>query len=245
MKEIWGRIEENKEIVPGYFSIKLSGEFPPSNPGQFAMVLPAPSMEPFLRRPLGIAGQGPGWIRFIYKVVGRGTSLLSHLRPGQRLSVISPLGNGFSVEKGRVLLVAGGTGIAPIVYLAGFLKDFVLLYGAKTSRDLLIEEVDKITEGNDVVYVTEDGSHGKKGVLTDYLPERGFSMAYVAGPYPMMRRFSEMYQGRAQYSFEAMMGCGFGVCYSCVVKVRRDGMEKYVRTCVEGPVFNGEEVVWI
>ncbi len=246
MKEVWGKVEENREIAPGYFALKLEGDFPPSKPGQFAMLSPASALDPFLRRPFGIAGQGPGWIRFIYKVVGRGTALLSRLKPGESISLISPLGKGFSQVEGTSLLVAGGTGIAPILYLASVLERFVLLYGAKNSEELLVEEVKRtIGEKHRIVYVTEDGSFGERGLLTEHIPEGNFSIAFVAGPYPMMKEFAGNYRGRAQFSFEARMGCGFGACYSCVVKVKKGGEEKYVRSCVEGPVFDGEEVVWI
>jgi len=246
MKERKGGVEENREISSGYFSLLVSGDFPPSSPGQFAMVSVSNTFEPFLRRPFAIAGQGNDWIRFIYRVQGRGTEILSRLKKGEVLSLITPLGRGFSIEKGKVLLVAGGIGIAPLLHLAQNLEEFVLLYGAKSKRVLLTEEVEKITgKGHSLIYTTEDGSYGSKGFLTSYIPEEEFSMAYVAGPYRMMKEFSMFYDGEAQFSFEERMGCGFGVCYSCVVRVKREGKEEYVRSCKEGPVFFGKEVVWI
>ncbi len=246
MKERQGSVEENREIASGYFSLIVSGDFPTSSPGQFAMVSVSDTFEPFLRRPFGIADQGNNWIRFIYKVQGRGTELLSRLKKGEVLSLITPLGKGFFMEKGRVLLVAGGTGIAPLLYLAQNFEEFVLLYGAKTKSALLREEVEKIIgKAHSLIYTTEDGSYGLKGLLTSHIPEEKFSMAYVAGPYKMMKEFSRIYSGEAQFSFEERMGCGFGVCYSCVVRVKREGKEEYVRSCKEGPVFFGKEVVWI
>ena len=246
MKEIKGIVEKNIEIAPQYYLLEIKGDFPPSVPGQFAMLSPSSSFDPFLRRPFGIADQGEGWAKFIYKVVGRGTTILSTLKPGDNVSLISPLGKGFDPIKENSLLIAGGTGIAPILYLAKKLSKFVLLYGAKTEKEILKKLVEEFVIGKgEVIFVTEDGSLGKKGLLTQHIPSGEFEMAYVAGPYQMMKKFSRLYKGKALFSMETRMGCGFGVCYSCVVKVRKNGKEKYVRSCVEGPVFKGEEIIWI
>jgi len=209
------------------------------------MISPSPSFDPFLRRPFGILHQEGNSLFFLIKVVGRGTRLLSEKKPGDKLSLIIPLGNGFTLKEGKVLLAGGGTGIVPLVYLASRLEDFTLLYGAKTRDEIFLNEFPWLRKrAREVIITTEDGSAGRKGLLTRHIPQEDFSCAYVSGPWPMMMEFARLYRGEAEFSLETIMGCGFGVCYGCAVRVRRGGQEKIVRACLEGPVFKKEEVIW-
>jgi dihydroorotate dehydrogenase electron transfer subunit len=179
-------------------------------------------------------------------VVGRGTALLSDKKKGDTLRVITPLGKGFRIVKGKAALFAGGRGAAPLYYLARKLENPVVFYAGKTAADLPLAPLfEKVT--SQLHLITEDGSVGKKGLITDFIPETDFDMVYVVGPEEMMRKFAEIYRNRktpVEFSFERRMGCGFGVCFGCAVKVVRDGQEIYVRACKEGPVFSLQEVVW-
>ncbi len=246
MRFIQGEVLENRPLSRDFFLLKVGGKFPEAVPGQFAMLFPSPSLEPFLGRPFGIAMQEEDSLLFLIKVVGRGTFLLSRKKEGESLAVIAPLGKGFSYHMGRTLLVGGGSGVAPLIFLASRLSGYTLLYGARTKEEVFLEAFPHLKgRAEEVVVVTEDGSAGRRGLLTQHIPAGDFSMAYVSGPWAMMREFSRLYKGEAQFSLETRMACGFGVCYGCAVRIKRGGEEKMVRACVEGPVFKGEEIIWI
>ncbi len=245
MKQVEGEIRGKVFLKGNLLFLEVEGDFPPSKPGQFAMISPSPSFDPFLRRPFGILFQDGNSLFFLIKIIGRGTRLISEKRIGEKISVITPLGNGFTLKEGKVLLAGGGTGIVPLIYLASKLKGFTLLYGAKTRDEILIDQFLWLKAmPREIIITTEDGSAGKKGLLTQHIPQEDFSYAYVSGPWPMMREFARLYKGEAEFSLETIMGCGFGVCYGCAVRVRRKGREKIVRACMEGPVFRKEEVIW-
>ena len=244
MKDIEARVVENRCLGGNHYLIRLRGEFPASQPGQFLMVQVSPSFDPFLRRPFAIMDQERDELLVYYTVVGRGTWLLSEKKPGEPLEVITPLGRPFKIEREGAALFAGGRGAAPLHYLARFLKEPVIYYAGRSAGELALADFLKKRAGQ-LVLITEDGSVGKKGLLTDHIPEQPYRAAYVVGPEAMMRAFARRYRGKnVQYSFEERMGCGFGVCFGCAVRVKRDGKEIYVRACREGPVFSGEELVW-
>ncbi len=245
MKFVQGEVLENLSLSRDFFLLRIGGEFPEAVPGQFAMLSVSSSLEPFLARPFGIAMQEKDSLLFLIKIVGRGTLLLSQKRKGETLAVIAPLGKGFSHPPGRALLVGGGSGIVPLIFLASRISGYTLVYGARSKGEVFLEAFPHLEDrANEVVVVTEDGSAGKRGLVTQHIPYGDFSMAYVSGPWAMMREFSKIYKGKAEFSLETRMACGFGVCYGCAVRIKRDGQEKMVRACVEGPVFKGEEIVW-
>ncbi len=245
MKKVLGEVKENRSLGRDFFLLRIEGEFPPSKPGQFAMLSPSPTFEPFLKRPFGILFQEGESLFFLIKKVGRGTHLLSLKRKGEKISLITPLGNGFTPYPGRVLLAGGGTGVVPLLYLARRMQGYTFLYGARSGEEVFLREFPWVEErAEEVIITTEDGSLGRKGVLTQHIPHGDFSMAYVSGPWTMMRRFAEAYPAEAEFSLETIMGCGFGICYGCAVRVRRGEGEKIVRACLEGPVFKKEEIVW-
>lgn len=236
-------------------------------PGQFLMIRVQDSFDPLLRRPFAVhrihQHGPPGSFEILYRVVGRGTRLLTQMQPPSSLSLLGPLGSGFQfpTQDGFVLMVAGGIGIAPLPHLAatlvssGFKGPFVLWFGGKSASDLVcVQHFEEL--GFLVKLVTEDGSTGRKGLITGHLQEWLSQqddlpkVIYSCGPYPMQRLVAEMAARLSipsQLSMEALMGCGVGACLSCSLKCRTpDGGQDsyYANVCQEGPVFAGERIVW-
>ena len=236
-------------------------------PGQFLMVRVQDSLDPLLRRPFAVhrvyQDDPPTAFEILYKVVGRGTRLLTEFEPGSSISLLGPLGRGFRPpeQDGPVLMIAGGIGIAPLPYLAvtlvksGLQGPFVLWFGGKTAEDLVcVEHFQDL--GFAVELVTEDGSLGCKGLVTEHLgqwlAQQGDlpSVIYSCGPYAMQRLVAELSTKMEipfQLSMEAFMACGVGACLSCSIKSRppERGPEPYYSSvCQDGPVFVGDEILW-
>ena len=232
-----------------------------ARPGQFCMIDTGPPgpADPLLRRPLSIHRVGPkGLLIFLYRVVGKGTSMLSRLRPGDPVGVLGPLGRGFRVAGGVPgLIVGGGMGVAPLVFLAeSWAGDRrpVVLFGGRTREELAyaarcIEDVDARP-----LLVTEDGSMGERGLVTDLVPGvlegmDGPPVIYACGPWPMMKAVWGLASGLGipcQVSLEARMACGIGICLGCAVKARsgEGDAARYIHVCKDGPVVDAVEVDW-
>jgi dihydroorotate dehydrogenase electron transfer subunit len=233
-------------------------------PGQFLMVRIRSGADPLLRRPFAVHRLSPpGGFEILYKVVGRGTGLLAETPRGATLDILGPLGRGFElpVENGPVLLVAGGIGIAPLPFLAATLVGsgrqgpYILWFGGKAARDLVcvrhFQELGFVAE-----LVTEDGSVGRRGLVTDHLEdwlsrqEDKPSVIYSCGPHPMQRRVAHLAARlgiRVQVAMEALMACGVGACLGCSLRCRplEGGTDPYYASvCQDGPVFRGEEIIW-
>ena len=236
-------------------------------PGQFLMVRVQESLDPLLRRPFAVhrlyQNDPPISFEMLYRVVGRGTRLLTEMQPATSLNLLGPLGRGFQppAQDGFVLMVAGGIGIAPLPFLAetlirsGLKGPFVLWFGGKSGDELVC--VQHFLElGFSVELVTEDASAGQQGLVTEHLEkwltqqDELPAVIYSCGPYPMQRLVAEMAARLgipSQLSMEALMGCGVGACLSCSLKCRAlDGGQDsyYANVCQEGPVFPGERIVW-
>lgn len=262
---------ENKEIAPEcrYLLVDAPEIARTAKPGQFVHVLCGTSYDPLLRRPLGIHEADPetGCFAMLYEVRGRGTSLLAERCVGDKIDILGPLGNGFTLPESDgqdLLLVAGGIGVAPLYYLAkelhrrsGYRKLSVIL-GARTC-DMILRADDFRQLTDDLRIATDDGSQGCCGFVTtplsQYMEEAGVGakpLVFTCGPMPMLRAIAATtrhYGLNCQVSTEAKMACGVGACMSCVIKLRTDpgmtdGSFKYVRSCKEGPVFNADEVIW-
>ncbi len=205
----------------------------------------------YLRRPLSIYSVSGSKVEFLYKSVGKGTNFLSQLLPGARIDVLGPLGNGYSLEDvagSRLpVLVAGGTGIASLNYLAEKLhKPGLLFYGAKNRTELVcLDNFRKL--GWKMELATDDGSAGYKGVITDifenYLvgKELGDTVLYTCGPIAMLAKVTQIakdFELKGFVSLEEKMACGVGNCQGCAV---RSG-ETYKMVCKDGPVFRIEEI---
>ncbi len=252
-----------------------------ARPGQFIEVKVNNGGDPLLRRPLGVHKVRGEKVEVLYEIVGRGTQILSEKKPGEYLDVIGPLGNGFRFDppvfplsKGGIeggstpILVAGGMGVAPLVFLAEKLMEskiqnpkskIIVLIGAKTKNGILCEKEFK-KFGCEVKIATDDGSLGFHGRVTDLLNsilrvsslEPRIPSIYACGPKPMLKELcgiTAKYNVPAQVSLESHVACGIGACLGCVVKTN-DGIRStndgfiYKRVCQEGPVFNAKEVIW-
>ena len=236
-------------------------------PGQFVMVREDHAGAPLLRRPFSVfeilrdERDKPTGISLLNKRVGVVTRALYALEPGARLQCLGPLGQPFSVgaPPAAAWMVAGGVGLAPFATLAEALRlrrtPATLFYGGRSERDLF--HVDWFQrQGVRVVLATEDGSSGEAGLITAplerelaALPAATPLMIHACGPTGMMRAVAQLAQalGRStEVSLEPVMGCGLGGCYSCVVPVRTEpqAASRLVRSCLHGPVFAGEQVVW-
>ncbi|MEW6172968.1 MAG: dihydroorotate dehydrogenase electron transfer subunit [Bacillota bacterium] len=228
-----------------------------AQPGQFLMVKTSFTLDPLLRRPLSIntVDRTRGLVKILYRVVGRGTSLMAGKKLGRRLSILGPLGNGFTVpSKGNFVVVAGGLGIAPLFFLVQRLRalgnEVAVFYGAQNRFQLLlIEELNNLRVN--LFTATNNGSSGHKGTVVDLLRVQGIPPAeivYAAGPPPMLRALSGLFREagvpRAEITLEERMGCGVGACRGCAVRIAGEEGPVYKRVCADGPVFRAEEVIW-
>ena len=237
-----------------------------ARPGQFVMVKATHSADPLLRRPFSIFeilrdGKGtPTGVSLLNKRIGTATRLLYDVEPGARVSCLGPLGRPFEpVEPPmQAWMVAGGVGLAPFLTLAEALAarqtPTTLFYGARRAAELYYTDT-FARLGVDTVVATEDGSRGVRGYVTspleralEALPANDRVRLYVCGPTPMMRAVAALARAHGQLcdvSLEQVMGCGLGGCYSCVVLTRMPGAAPhFVRSCLEGPVFDADRIVW-
>ena len=271
------RILANAEIAASVWRVALEApRFAAlARPGQFLMLRLPNSNDPVLGRPFAVYDADPstGRVEAVYAVVGKATSRMTALRPGEALELWGPLGNGWDAAKRtsapkRLALVAGGVGSAPFYLLVKELMaqdpavrpETTYVFGARSKERLnCVDEFRAL--GVDVRVATEDGSVGTKGFATDVLPEI-FSeeldpadcQIFACGPTPMLRAVAAWSAKRGYdcwTSLESPMACGMGLCYSCVVKWLIDpalgdveGNWDYRRTCVDGPVFNAARLVW-
>jgi dihydroorotate dehydrogenase electron transfer subunit len=229
-------------------------------PGTFFMLSVDNGLDPLLKRPLSVHRRVGSDFQLLYRVVGKGTSLLSEKKQGNTLEVIGPLGKGFPIKKnqGDIILVAGGLGIAPIFALAetaastlkGRNRKPLLFYGARTKQEALcLDSLNSI--GIDPIISTDDGTLGEKGnivaVLKNYLSRAPLPatshLLYACGPEPMLKSLSKFAKDnklKGYVALEQNMACGIGTCLGCVVNTNKG----YKRVCKEGPVFPIEEIVW-
>ncbi|MDR1662995.1 MAG: dihydroorotate dehydrogenase electron transfer subunit [Endomicrobium sp.] len=237
-------IISNKEVCEGYFELEVKADdvLDHCSPGQFFMI-EIPGV--FLRRPISVHSTKKDTLSFLYKVVGKGTMILSGIASG-KIHLLGPLGKGYDLETYKAfnyVIVAGGTGIASVHFLAMKLdKKGILYYGARSSKDLLcLNKFEKL--GWKIEVSTEDGSKGYRGYITDVLEKnlKSDDIIFVCGPAPMLKKVMEIAKLKNVKGFaslEKKMACGLGNCQGCVVKV--DG--KIKMTCKDGPVFKIEQV---
>jgi dihydroorotate dehydrogenase electron transfer subunit len=247
------RVIENKRLNKEFFIIELSGndKLPDLRPGQFAQVRVDGSRETFLRRPISIhdVDYKKNTFKLLIQIAGKGTETLAKLQTDDLLNLIYPLGNSFSLpEKNKKsLLIGGGCGIAPLLFLGKYLKsnDYVLdiLLGFRNKERIIeFEEYRKI--GN-VFLTTEDGSKGEKGFVTDHSVffSESYDNIYCCGPEPMMKAvaaFCKKNNISCEVSLENLMACGIGACLCCVVNTVKGNL----CTCIDGPVFNINDLKW-
>jgi dihydroorotate dehydrogenase electron transfer subunit len=224
-------------------------------PGQFAHIRILPLKEALLRRPFSIYQVTNDTLSFLYKTIGKGTEVLARMRPGEDLSLIGPLGHGFTVPQPGAetpLLVAGGYGMAALYLLAQRSPQKGMVFvGGRRRVDILCEEEFRALSW-DVRVTTEDGSYGEKGLVTQALlaelKRSGQNRKlFACGPTPMLEAvgcIATEHGLPAELSLDEQMCCGIGVCLTCVVPIKAGESWEYQRTCTEGPVFDSRRVVW-
>ncbi len=250
MKQATAYVISNSEVMPGVHLIWLESPQITSaaQPGQFVMVYCGE--DTLLRRPLSIHQRADGVkLAFLVNAVGKGTHWLAQCQVGDNIDLLGPLGNGYSIhpESHKLLLLAGGIGIAPLRFLVDeALKrecSVRLLLGASTATQLYPKHL--LPYGIELPVVTEDGTAGEKGMITDLLPDFAdwADQIFACGPLPMykvMAQMPELKDKPVQVSLEVRMGCGRGVCYGCTVKTK-GGLKQ---VCTDGPVFDLDDVLW-
>ncbi|KPU42725.1 dihydroorotate dehydrogenase B (NAD(+)), electron transfer subunit [Oxobacter pfennigii] len=233
---------ENEIVSKGIYKLSVKGSFE-GKPGQFYM-LRAWGTEPILSRPISIHDKIKDKISFLYEVKGRGTVQFSSLDTGDEIELLGPLGNGFDLSglKGKVALVAGGIGVAPMFYTAKELKGVSLdLYAGFRDDTYIIEDFRKYVDS--IKFSTDTGKSGHKGFITDIFDPSVYSSVLCCGPEIMMKKVVEMCNAGdvpVYISMEKHMACGIGACLVCACKTR----EGNKRACKDGPVFNGKDVLF-
>ena len=243
MKQAIFEIKDNKNIARDVFKIELCGDTSGiTAPGQFVNI----KLDGFyLRRPLSVCDAADGTLTLIYKTVGRGTRYLSTLKAGEKLDILTGLGNGYDTSKSgsSPLLIGGGVGVPPLYLLAKKLvsqgKTPAAVLGFGSADDMFLK--DELEALGVKVYITTiDGSYGEKGIVTDIIKRLDYSYFYACGPEAMLRALCENTKTSGQLSFEERMGCGFGACMGCSCMTLTGAK----RICKEGPVLEKEEIIW-
>ena len=199
----------------------------------------------YLRRPISVCDLSNDTLTIVYKAVGKGTEQMSRMGRGEKLDVLTGLGNGYdlSVCGEKPVLLGGGVGVPPMYLLAKKLiaqgKSVSVILGFNTKDEIFYEEEFKAL-GADVTVTTADGSYGIKGFVTDAMKDMAYTYFYTCGPEPMLKAVYKASATSGQMSFEKRMGCGFGACMGCSCKT----ITGYKRICKEGPVMRKEEILW-
>lgn len=232
------KILENINIGKDIYLMKvlLEGFNEDLKPGQFVNIS---IVGKFLKRPISVCDYEDNILTLIYKVVGEGTKILSEMK--EYVSLMLPLGNGFSLDvKDKVTLVGGGVGVPPMYYLAKELikrgiETKVVLGFKNLEESFYVEEFKSL--GLEIIVFTDDGTLGVKGLVTQALEEEKY--VFTCGPYVMLKEVHKK-SIDGQFSFEERMGCGFGACMGCSCKTKYG----YKRICKEGPVLTHGEILW-
>lgn len=242
MKQSIFEIVSNRALTSCVYRMELRGDTSAiTAPGQFVNIRLDGL---FLRRPISVCDVAGDILTIIYKVVGKGTEAMSKMQTGS-LDILTGLGNGYdlSLAGEKPVLLGGGVGVPPMYLLAKRLiamgKPVQVILGFNTKEEIFYEEEFKAL-GCAVTVTTVDGSYGLKGFVTDALKTMDYTYFYTCGPEPMLKAVYRASSTSGQMSFEERMGCGFGACMGCTVKVKGG----YKRICKDGPVLVKEEILW-
>ena len=243
MKQGFFEIIENKALTASVYQMRLSGDTSAvTASGQFVNI----KLEgKFLRRPISVCDCENGVLTLVYKVVGKGTEDMSRMKAGDRLDILTGLGNGYDLSPAgdRPLLLGGGVGVPPMYMLAKQLraegKQVSVILGFNTKDEIFYEDEFRAL-GCDVTVATADGSYGVRGFVTSAMEGMDYTYFYTCGPEPMLKAVYSASATEGQFSFEERMGCGFGACMGCSCKT----VTGYKRICREGPVLRKEEILW-
>jgi len=265
MVQIDAKILMNERIEPERYKMVLSAPeiARQAKAGQFVHVRVSEGYNPLLRRPFSVHRAKGQKIEILYKIVGKGTEILSRKKNGEYLDVLGPLGSGYRSPSATskisdIILVAGGTGVASLLFLAESLSvtsaelSILAIIGAKDKDELLCEG-DFKRLGCRVEVATENGTKGYRGLASDLFQEclplsgdKAKPAVFACGPSAMLKRVGEISKKRhfpCQVSLEEHLACGVGACLGCVVKVKGSNYT-YKRVCRDGPVFDAGELVW-
>jgi len=243
MKTVIFELLTNEKIAKNTYRWTLSGDISDiTAPGQFVNI----QLDGFyLRRPISVCDAEDGKLTLIFKAVGAGTEKMAEMLPGEKLDILSGLGNGYDTEKSgnTPLLLGGGAGVPPMYMLAKKLiaegKSPTVILGFGSADEVFYkEEFEAI--GAKVIVATADGSYGVKGFVTDAMAGLDYSYFYTCGPEPMLKAIYDKSESSGQLSFEERMGCGFGACMGCSCKTKYGNK----RICRDGPVLVKEEIIW-
>lgn len=251
------KVTENIRLHKNYCLLKMTSEqpLPEMLPGQFVEVRVDGSPSTFLRRPISInfVDRVKNELWLLIQLIGDGTRKMAEYKEGDIVNNLLPLGNGFTMpvpdtSDKKLLLIGGGVGTAPMLYLGAYLKEAgfepSFLLGARSAADVL--QIDNFLQYGNVYITTEDGSMGEKGYVTNHsiLKNTRFDMIYTCGPKPMMvavARYASSERISCEVSLENTMACGIGACLCCIEKTS----EGHICVCTEGPVFNIEKLTWL
>ncbi len=253
-----GKIVSNRRITDAAKLYDMLIEAPEiaraAKPGQIVHIMCGEGTT--LRRPISICETVGDCVRLCYEVRGKGTQWMAQRKEGEYVSLLGPLGNGFTVKDGeRALLVGGGIGIYPLLSVGKMCKGAKAAFGF---RNVSLINSTELFENNgiSVSVITDDGSNGRKGFVTELVREaleaKAVDVVYVCGPRGMMAAVAALCEEagvRCEVSMEERMGCGVGACLACICKTTfksNDGAtgENYKRVCVDGPVFDSKEIIW-
>jgi len=251
MKQVTAPIVSNTELMPGAFLIWLQAPkiAAIAQPGQFIMVRCGSGHDLLLQRPFSIHRIAHGeQIAILFNIVGQGTEWLAQCREGNSLELLGPLGTGFTIKPPscKLLLVAGGIGIAPLVFLAEQALDeghsLTMLMGAQNAS--LLYPRSMLPSSVELVTATEDGSEGRRGMVTELMTDfvDQADQIFACGPFAMYKAIAAKHIRKKliQVSLEERMGCGLGACYSCTIKTKIGLMQ----VCRDGPVFDLDNILW-
>ena len=243
MKTVIFELISNRKIAKNTYEWVLSGDTSDiTAPGQFVNI----RLDGFyLRRPISVCDSTQGRLTLIFKAVGEGTEKMAEMLPGEKLDVLTGLGNGYSLDKSgdKPLLLGGGAGVPPMYMLAkeliseGKKPTVILGFG---SRDEVFYKEEFEALGAEVIVATADGSAGVRGFVTDAMTGLSYTYFYTCGPEPMLKAIYDKAETSGQLSFEERMGCGFGACMGCSCKTKYGNK----RICRDGPVLVKEEIIW-
>ncbi len=242
MKQTIFEIKENIALTSTVYKMVLAGDTAEIKTGQFVNILIDGL---FLRRPISVCDLESGLLTLVYKVVGKGTEAMSAMKQGEKLDILTGLGNGYDISFSgeNPVLIGGGVGVPPLYMLAKKLiengKQVSVILGFNTKEEIFYENEFKAL-GASVYVTTVDGSYGVKGFVTDVLKDIDYSYFYTCGPEPMLKAVFNTSKTSGQFSFEERMGCGFGACMGCSCKTVTGNK----RICKEGPVLFKEDILW-
>ena len=242
MKQTIFTITENVPLTETVYRMQLKGDTEGIFPGQFVNI----QLDGFyLRRPISVCDCESDCLTILYKVVGHGTEKMSAMKTGEKLDVLTGLGNGYDLTRAgdRPLLIGGGVGVPPMYMAARKLreagKDVTVILGFNT-KDEIFYEKEFAALGCRVITATADGSYGVKGFVTDAMEGLDCTYFYTCGPEPMLKAVYNKTEIDGEFSFEERMGCGFGACMGCSCKTLYGNK----RICKDGPVLKKEEIIW-